>query len=496
MGNGSTTEFNFNFPYFENSNIIVTVNNQTASAYNIIGTSGGEDADFPYTGGKVVFETAPTSFDNITIARNLPLTRVVDYQPTAKIDPTTLNQDLNYLMEVLKDFDDGLYSLYAQYSDIANKDSTTTLLARIAAFNALISDGVIMKTSKFYSHTANCITEIPQYITLKLSSGTLTLKAGSKCYLKTDTTTPSVSVTSDLTTTQTTDGTYFAIYDGSALTTVLTNAYDYSTLPNTYSLPLAIVTVSGGAIKSIDQVFNGFGYIGSTVFVLPGVKGLIPNGRNADGTLNNTGVTVQSVLTKTIPSNTGWHYISINGTGTNLDFATNFYSGASLPSGATNLSRFYNTDENKIYTVVSGALTGAAILVPSCRIEHSTSSPYAITSMGHATAFHTADYNDKEYIANCAMPSNKYIDLTLGASGTTYTAPADGYFTITKTASAADEYIYIQNTSNGMNTGVMATSASNCCVYLPVSKGQSVTVNYTTGGTTETFRFIYVNGAK
>ena len=103
MGNGSTTEFSFNFPYFENTNVIVTKNGATATGYSIVGTSAAPDADIPYTGGKVVFDVAPTSLDNITIARQLPLTRIVDYQPTTKLEPTVLNQDANYLMEVIKD---------------------------------------------------------------------------------------------------------------------------------------------------------------------------------------------------------------------------------------------------------------------------------------------------------------------------------------------------------------------------------------------------------
>ena len=135
MGNGSTTEFNFNFPYFEDSNVVVTKNGTSATGYSIVGTSAGADADIPYTGGKVVFETAPTALDCITIARQLPLARIVDYQPTAKIDPTTLNQDLNYLMEVIKDRQDELDDLRTQYAEIADKESTTTLLARISAIH-------------------------------------------------------------------------------------------------------------------------------------------------------------------------------------------------------------------------------------------------------------------------------------------------------------------------------------------------------------------------
>ncbi len=135
MGNGVTTEFAFNFPYFENSNIIVTKNGATATGYSIVGTSAGADADIPYTGGKVVFEVAPTALDSITIARQLPLTRIVDYQPLAKLEPTTLNQDANYLMEVIKDLQDELETLQTQYSEIADKESTTTLLAQIAAIH-------------------------------------------------------------------------------------------------------------------------------------------------------------------------------------------------------------------------------------------------------------------------------------------------------------------------------------------------------------------------
>ena len=135
MGDGSTTEFTFNFPYFENTDVIVSKNGATATGYNIVGNSAGLDADIPYTGGKVVFETAPGALDNITIARNLPHQRQYDYQPLVKIDPTTLNQDMNYLMEVIKDLQDELDSLSTQYSEIADKESTTTLLARISAIH-------------------------------------------------------------------------------------------------------------------------------------------------------------------------------------------------------------------------------------------------------------------------------------------------------------------------------------------------------------------------
>ena len=135
MGNGETTEFSFTFPYYENTNIIVIKNGAATTGYQIVGTSGGLDADIPYVGGKVVFETAPTVMDNITIARSLPLERVIDYQPTAKIDPTTVNQDMNYMMEILKDMQDQLDTFRTQYADFADSDSAATILARINAIS-------------------------------------------------------------------------------------------------------------------------------------------------------------------------------------------------------------------------------------------------------------------------------------------------------------------------------------------------------------------------
>lgn len=140
MGNDETTEFYFNFPYFETSNVVVTKNGAPATGCNIIGNSGGLDADYPFIGGKVVFDIAPTSLDSITIARQLPLARIADYQPLAQITPTTLNQDLNYLMEVIKDRKDELTDLITKYSEIADKESTEIILARITAIHEEITD--------------------------------------------------------------------------------------------------------------------------------------------------------------------------------------------------------------------------------------------------------------------------------------------------------------------------------------------------------------------
>ena len=274
MGNGSTTEFTFNFPYFENSNIIVTKNGASTTGYSIVGTSAAPDADIPYTGGKVVFETAPTSLDSITISRNLPLTRVVDYQPTAKIEPTSLNQDMNYLMEVLKDFNDELETFSTQYAEIVDKESTTNLLAKITAI--------------------------------------------------------------------------------------------------------------GESIVNVSAQITALGDVS----------------------------TIRSDITS-------------------LKDAGNF------------------------------------------------------TATGKST------------IAHQSMPSNSYTDLTLGADGSSYTAPADGYLYLARTSSASGQRVKFTNTSAAnMAVSTWSSGTQNLEIIMPVSKSDVVYVYYNAGGATNQFRFIYANGTK
>ena len=372
MGDGSTTEFMFNFPYYENSNIIVTLNNTIAPGYTIIGTPAGVNADIPYTGGKVVFDVAPTALDSIKISRDLPLTRVVDYQPTAQLNPTTLNQDMNYMMEVLKDIKDEFDNLSTRYAEIADQESTTALLARIdeisneisdvnetiTDFNTEIEHGRIMSKDDFYSYTTNSVTEIPQDIKLELTDGVLTLKSGSKVYLPNGSGVfDAFNITEDKTTTYTNNGARMvfinsngALLIGDILTRTVSGAEDsfsgetyhiwYDTTNNfinrynvsgsvpayTLSLPLAIVTVSNNTISSIDKIFNGFGYIGSTIFALPGVSVLAPNGLNAKGILNNTHWTTTNVITYTHSTGSETVSIAININNNSFSLGTYTYN--------------------------------------------------------------------------------------------------------------------------------------------------------------------------
>ena len=188
--------------------------------------------------------------------------------------------------------------------------------------------------AKYSNNVTNCITEIPQDIKLELKDGSLTLKAGSKVYIpngfEEDGTTKKfdiITIASDITKTRAFDrqevwfisnnGNTFNMWEytfsGENAPTIPSGNYaiwydtannlvKYTTDAGTtwgsgFSLPVCLATSDSTQVVTLDQVFNGFGYIGSTVYALPGVKGLIPNGRNADGSLKNIEFTTSKVLT-------------------------------------------------------------------------------------------------------------------------------------------------------------------------------------------------------
>lgn len=97
-GDGITTEFLFAFPFFQISDICVAVDDKCMD-----NTGFGVYPNEDLTGGTVIFSTAPADGARIDIFRQVTLSRVIDYQPTAKIDPEDLNTDFNFLLAALRD---------------------------------------------------------------------------------------------------------------------------------------------------------------------------------------------------------------------------------------------------------------------------------------------------------------------------------------------------------------------------------------------------------
>lgn len=98
------------------------------------------------------------------------------------------------------------------------------------------------------------------------------------------------------------------------------------------------------------------------------------------------------------------------------------------------------------------------------------------------------------------FPSNRYIDLELGASGSTYTAPANGYFFIDKLMTATQQVLalaYNELVNDAWVFGSMMRGVGNNysqAVWLPAKRGQVVRCNYDGNETCRLFRFYYAEG--
>ena len=289
------------------------------------------------------------------------------------------------------------------------------------------------------SQITNCITEIPQRVKLELANGVLTLKAGSTVIVPNGANVfDEVTISADKTRTwtYTRQGMMFYRYDTNVLYPVpLSQIHSGTTAPtgtlpsptcwydttnnkvkitsdggttwiDTFSLPLCLLTANGTQITSIDQVFNGFGYIGSAVWVDKGVKGLIPNGRNEDGSLKNIEFVTNKVSTVSVGINQTNYSLVLN---SDASYTLSQYQEVSTPvSGYVN----YVSSENKIYNGVNQrfwAYIGS----------YSSDSNGKITSFNPKLPFRAVDYND--YI-NTPHITDPYVNGTSG-----YNVWSNGY---------------------------------------------------------------------
>jgi hypothetical protein len=105
----------------------------------------------------------------------------------------------------------------------------------------------------------------------------------------------------------------------------------------------------------------------------------------------------------------------------------------------------------------------------------------------------------KILMGGMAMPSNKYIDLTLGASGSIYTAPANGWYNIVRRVGAnGDNERYLAGeTSTGLRIVECSSSSwHELCLLIPVKKRDTVYIEYNATGEIKRCRFVYAQGSE
>ena len=358
----------------------------------------------------------------------------------------------------------------------------------------------------------NCITKIPQDIKVELSEeGVLILKSGSKVYVpngfEEDTTTQKfdiINIQEDISMSAIGDIENSAVYLNIESNSLVYRSFDslssgttdpqtpstcyYNTETNKIfdtssagvqsqvSLPIAQVVTSGGIFTEIKQIFNGLSYIGNTVFALPGIEGLIPNGRNEDGSLNNIKCQLNNVLLRTSEN---WNtYIWVDGQ--KQIYISN--------------TRTYDDINNYIYE-------NDGKIIPQFCIGYIYKNSTNISFVKFKIPLLIVDRNDTAWASTSCKPSNRYINLTKEASGTKYLAPSNGMFSIKAKALTVNQYVLLDVlTSNDEYLYALRIGHSGVAGdfegYVIVQKGQKLRLIYNNELTTEYFRFIYDEGVK
>lgn len=303
----------------------------------------------------------------------------------------------------------------------------------------------------------NCLLEVPQRIKLELNNGVLTLKAGSEVIVpngfEADGVTPKfdyVTVNKDYVDVQwgtSTDTNVFEIYNpnpnenfiypwkhtfsGETAPTGYTHMVWYDTKNNLVkltgdsgaswqsgiALPLSVQNYSNGFVTSIDQIFNGFGYIGSITWVDKGVKGLFADGKNADGTYRNIEFTNPELSIASLEGQDSIYgqiiiydnRIQLFGYGVNQVFEQE-----TKPNISGLYGLWYDTSRNLVLSTGDGGATWtklSSIIIPKLtKVKNSN-----ITEFKIKQAFRALDYNNFNNSIN-NVTSMIMPDYTAGVS--------------------------------------------------------------------------------
>ncbi len=102
---------------------------------------------------------------------------------------------------------------------------------------------------------------------------------------------------------------------------------------------------------------------------------------------------------------------------------------------------------------------------------------------------------DPETLSGYSMPSGKYIALTAGTSGASYTMPANGMIYCLVKCNATNAWFNVKRSLTGSRHQIpIGVVNSHAAVEMPVSKGEIIEITYTSS-TIATLGFLYLNGS-
>ena len=104
--------------------------------------------------------------------------------------------------------------------------------------------------------------------------------------------------------------------------------------------------------------------------------------------------------------------------------------------------------------------------------------------------------DNSSLISGYGMPSNRIVQLTTGASNAAYTAPANGYFRFSSLVSSSGQGWAYMSSSSGLTVQPSNSPYNGVNGFIPVKKGDVVTIEYLNMANTPYIAFIYAQGSE
>ena len=240
----------------------------------------------------------------------------------------------------------------------------------------------------------------------------------------------------------------------------------------------------------------------STLIAKEGLKILVPNGRNTDGTLKNIEYTLPSDVSTPIQHGDGVIttvidcFLIYNYESHSISYLhfVDYWVGNSFPTTDRKWNYFYNEIENKWYWTDDYGTNWSQTyitIIGQVTIQFSNSQYGEVLSLTPYESVSLLKRTDSFDISSWAMPSTIYSSMTIGASGTTYTAPATGWFYLYGGVTTTNDWAALVSYSKAYAVG---NGGGTYQLVMPVVKDDVVTLEYTNGANLQVFRFIYAQG--
>lgn len=164
------------------------------------------------------------------------------------------------------------------------------------------------------------------------------------------------------------------------------------------TLPFLFAHRSGGVVDRINCVFDNYGIMGNAVFILPGIRGLAPFGKDENGQNLFTEVYCDKLISRIFS-----------------ETANTFYATIFLGVNSIGRLSFWNYDKRVNYNINPDTRSNNGynkwLNIPLFTIDIDSNSSI-LSIYNHKYQSLLPDYMSGEFLASQAFPSDKYIDLT------------------------------------------------------------------------------------